>query len=94
MSWKDNMLERLVMSADLPGEIAPGQSLVELAGDRRVLIEKHRGVVAYGCKEICVKVQYGLLSVRGDDLMLARMTKEQLVITGRIDCVAIRRGRC
>ncbi len=93
MGWKDTMVERFVMGADLPGESMPGQTLVELAGDGRVLVENHCGVIAYGSSEICVKVRYGVLSVRGSGLKLARMTKEQLVIIGRIDCVSIHRGR-
>lgn len=93
MSWKDSMLERFMLGADLPGELPPGLPLVELIGERRVLIENHRGVIAYGCNEICVKVQYGLLTVKGCELMLAKMTKDQLVITGKIDCISVFRGR-
>ena len=32
----------------------PGVPIVELAGDRRVLIENHRGVTEYGMERICV----------------------------------------
>ena len=88
MKRKD-FLEQLVMGADLPGEPVPGAPLVEIAGDKRVLIENHKGVVGYGNTEICVKVKYGTLQVKGCGLMLARMTKQQLIITGRIDSVTL-----
>mgnify|MGYP002456976651 CR=1 FL=1 len=70
-----------------------GQPIVEIAGDRRVLIENHFGVKEYSREKIGVKVKYGLVCVCGCNLELIRMTKEQLIISGRIDAVTlIRRG--
>lgn len=71
--------------------VLPGQPVVELVGDRRVLIENHIGVTEYGTERICVKVKYGQLSVRGYGLELVRMTKAQLVITGNIGSITIDR---
>lgn len=70
----------------------PGQPILELAGDRRVLIENHFGVREYSRERITVKVRYGCVSVCGCGLQLMRMTKEQLVICGRIDGVTVLRG--
>lgn len=84
-------MARLAEEMDLPGEPVPGQPLVELAGDRRVLIECYCGVSQYSCEEICIKVSYGCIQVRGSCLELARMTGEQLVVTGRIDSITILR---
>ena len=67
----------------------PGLPLVEIAGDRRVLIEHHRGVVAYGPCEILVRVKYGQVRVTGSGLCLAKMSAEQLVICGRIGSVEL-----
>lgn len=92
MKQRARILERVVLGADLPGEHLPGVPLVELAGDRRVLIENHKGVTAYGRREICIRVNYGLLCICGTGLELAQMSRHQLVITGCIDTVSIRRG--
>lgn len=86
-----NWMQRLAEEMDLPGEPLPGQPLIELAGDRRLLIEHHRGVTQYSREEICIKVSYGHIRVRGECLELSRMTGEQLVISGRIDCVLLLR---
>lgn len=83
------IIERVVMGADLPGEAIPGQPLVEIAGEHRVLIENHRGVVGYGTTEICVSVKFGYLKICGSMLMLSRMTKQQIVISGNIDSVSL-----
>lgn len=76
-------------AADLPGEDPPGQPIIEVAGDKRVLIEHHKGVVAYGCEKICVKVKFGIVSILGHGLELTRMTRQQLVISGRIESVLL-----
>ena len=84
---RNDFWERL----DLPGESLPGQVLVEIAGDSRVLIEQHRGVREYSREKIGVKVRYGLVQVCGSGLELRCMTREQLVISGRIDSVTLKR---
>ena len=86
-----NWMQRLADGVDLSAEPLPGVPIVELAGERRVLIERHGGMTEYSRERICVKVSYGIISVCGCDLELTKMTKEQLVITGRIDCVQLHR---
>lgn len=90
---RTDVWERLSDHADLPGETAPGMPVVELAGDRRVLIEHHKGVTSYSAAEIGVRVSYGEVVVRGECLELTRMTKEQLIITGCIQGIALCRRR-
>lgn len=76
---------------DLPGESLPGQVVVEITGENRVLIEHHCGVREYSRERIGVKVKYGVLQVCGSCLELRCMTREQLVISGRIDCIVLKR---
>lgn len=85
MKHRGDRIRKLMMSRGMDDVPMPGVPLVELTGDRRVLIEHHRGVVAYGCDEIRVRMVYGLLCVSGSGLYLARMTRDQLVICGCID---------
>ena len=85
------LLDRLTEDADLAAQPLPGQPIVGIAGDRRVLIENHFGVKEYGTQRITVKVKYGCVCICGEHLELMRMTKEQLVICGRIDCVTVQR---
>lgn len=87
--WLQHLADRM----DLEGESLPGIPVVELAGDGRVLIERHQGVAEYSRERIGIKVCYGIVSVCGCKLELTRMTREQLVISGRIDCIQLHR-RC
>lgn len=72
---------------DLQLEPLPRIPLVEIYGQRRVLIENHQGIIAYGCNEILIKVRYGRICVSGECLKLVNMSRERLVITGRIFAV-------
>ena len=89
-----NWIQKLADNADLSAETLPGVPIVELAGERRVLIERHQGMTEYSRERICVKVSYGMVCIYGCGLELSCMTREQLIISGRIDCVQLqRRGR-
>ncbi len=92
MGKRKSFFEKLTLAADLPDEPIPRLPLVEIAGDRRVLIENHLGVVAYETDRICVRVTYGTVAVCGSNLELARMIRGQLVITGKIKNVELNGG--
>lgn len=83
--------QRLAQQQDLNAQPLPGVPIVELAGDRRVLIEEHHGVEAYSPQEIGIRVSFGRILVRGTGLELTRMTREQLVIHGRIEDILVER---
>ena len=85
-------MEKLLLGADLPGEIVPGQPLLELAGNTRALIEGHSGVLEYGPERIRVRVKFGNLCISGRELELARMSGDQLVILGQIEAVVLEGG--
>lgn len=86
-------MQRLADRADLQAEVMPGQSLVELFGEHRVLIEHHGGVIEYGREKIQIKMRYGSLCVCGSGLELMRMNAEQLIISGCIDTISLIRRR-
>lgn len=92
MKRKGDWMQRLAEGLDLPGEPIPGLPLVEIAGERRVLVENHRGVCQYGPDQICIRVKYGIISIRGRGLEIARMSREQLIVSGCIDCVTLNRS--
>ena len=81
------------LTQGLEGESLPGVTVAELAGDRRVLVEGHRGVTEYTPSRVTVKVGYGELSVCGCGLELRQMSKVHLVVCGRIDSIELRRKK-
>ena len=87
-------LQRLMDTVDLPEESLPRQTVVELLGDGRVLIEQHKWVVEYSPERIGVRVGFGVVSVTGEKLRLGLMTCEKLVILGKISSIELTRGKC
>lgn len=62
----------------------PGIPLVEICGQNRVLVENHRGIAGYEEQAIQINVKFGRITVCGENLKLRNMSKEKLVITGKI----------
>ena len=91
MHRESKLLDKLVWAADLPEESLPGQPIVEIVGQRRVLIENHKGVIEYSDCVVRVKMKYGAVCVTGGHLELSRMTKGQLIISGSIESVKLER---
>lgn len=86
-----DFFKNFVMNSELMEDGIPGQTIVELSGGCRVLIEGHRGVKAYSCDRIVVNAKNGVICVCGCDMEILRMTRERLVIQGRIDGINLLR---
>lgn len=86
-----NFIDNMMTQASMNAENFPGQPIVEIAGDRRVLIEYHRGVLAYSKERIQVGVRYGSLCICGCGLEMVHMSREKLIIYGKIDSVNLQR---
>ena len=92
---KFNWMRQVADHAELMDEVVPGQPVVELLGEGRVLIEGHRGVSAYSDQEIEVKTRLGVVRIYGCNLKLTNMSTYRLVISGSISCVYLagRKGK-
>lgn len=85
MKRSRKLLENMLDAVSLDTDLQPKIPVLELAGDRRVLIENHRSVIHYNLDKIIVQMDYGHVRISGCGLKLAKLGKEQLVITGRVD---------
>ena len=85
----NGFLDKLNQKTDM----VPGCPILEIAGQCRVLIENHQGIIAYSTSQIMVRVQFGTYTIHGTGLKVAKMSKDQLVIQGRVDVVQLSR-RC
>ena len=91
---KQHLLDRLMERADLSGEPINRVPLMELAGDRRILIENHCGITEYSEERIRIQVEYGQLCICGKGMVMAQVTGAQLVIRGCVDSIGIIRRNC
>ena len=65
--------------------------LVELTGDRRLLIENHRGILEYSQERISVQVKFGAISIVGNSLGLCYISEKQLIVVGEIHKLVLER---
>ena len=84
-------INRLAEAADLQTELLPNQSLIEIFGDCRLLIECHKGILRYSNEEIIVSLKRGLAVVSGEKLSVALMNRNRLVICGLIRSVELKK---
>ena len=85
----NGLTNRIAVKTDLQTELQPLQSLIEIYGKERVLIENHRGVCEYDKSKIVVLGKSGKIGVCGAGLRIALMTKCRLVIQGKIHDVCL-----
>ncbi len=88
-----SFFDKMASAVDLSTEPIPGKPLVEIVGDHSVLIENHCGVISYSTQCISVKTKQGCICVFGSGLVLKRMSREQLKISGSIQNVELRGRR-
>lgn len=84
-----NWADKIGAATDLQDECVPGLPIIEIAGDRRVLIENHCGVIEYGKQRIVVQIKGNYISVTGENLELTKMTPQQLIISGSVHSVEL-----
>lgn len=84
-------LDKFAEEVEDSSEAFPIKSIIEVAEDRRVLIENHCGIIAYSREKITVKVKIGCIHICGCGLEIVKMTKEQVVIFGQIQQVMLQR---
>ena len=90
---RKSIWRNLLDSGGLEDECIPGQSVVELLGENRVLIENHRRIMEYELERICIGVSYGVVSILGRNLRLRHVTNRKLLVTGRIEPLELQRRR-
>ena len=83
---------KVMRGFDLNTEPLPGETLLEVVGTQRVLIENHCGLLEYGDTQMCIKVKNGSIRICGRNLSLALMSRERLIICGCIDTIQLLRG--
>ena len=81
---KERLLERTAEALELPGDLVAGLPRIELTGDRELRMENHRGILAYGSREIQISGGRLVVKVRGENLELRAMNAGELLITGAL----------
>lgn len=76
--------ELLADRCELPSDALSGTVKLTVSGRRRLLIENHHGIITYEDSIISVACGNMNVTVRGDELSLYAMDREDMLIKGRI----------
>jgi len=72
---------------EIPADALPGTALLTLTGNRRLHIDRHRGILEYGREFISINCGSIIISVYGVSLELAAMNAAEVLIIGDIQRV-------
>ena len=81
---REGLLERTAQLFDLPADVVAGLPRLELVGTGELRMERHKGILAYGDREIHISGGAYVVKVAGEQLELRAMTGMELLITGQI----------
>jgi len=90
MRWRrisDQLKHKAVAALELPGEAALNLPKIIITGRVQVLVENHRGIVAYDQESVRLLVETGEVAVSGQDLVLRAILPDEVVIEGEISGV-------
>jgi sporulation protein YqfC len=74
------------MQMNLPSE-AFGASLIEITGQRQILICGQKGIRSYSQTEITVELSDCAVQLQGQDMGIVTMTGGELLVRGGLDAV-------
>ena len=81
---RGGVLSEMAELFDLPADVVAGLPRVELAGNRQLYLEHHRGLLSYSNERIDANTSGGVLRVHGENLTLLAMTGDVLRVGGTI----------
>jgi sporulation protein YqfC len=69
---------------DLPAQLLPGFSHIELFQNRQAVVEGVKGVLGYSENQVQLSISAMVLTFKGAELSIRSYQMEQLVLTGNI----------
>jgi len=82
--FRMNHFQTLAGLLDIPQDIILDLPRVTLLGNKKLILENHKGIIEYSPSLIRVKLNQGELGVGGSDLVLGNLQNEQMLIKGTI----------
>lgn len=84
MKKKVKKLEEIL---EIPVELSTDTTKVTVVGFERLLIENYRGILEYQDYFVRVNTHKGTININGFNLNLEEMTKDDLLVTGKIESI-------
>lgn len=72
-----------------PQEVVSDVPRVTATGNETVLVEQHKGLMAYQPEEVVFRTASGLLTIRGSGLRFKHYTAGEALVTGCIEGISM-----
>lgn len=82
------LMRRMLRSLELPEDVDLSVPRCTLVGRRDLLVENHKGILAYCAESVRLMSAEGDVVITGDALILTEFSRERALVSGRIDAVA------
>ncbi|MCB6366224.1 YabP/YqfC family sporulation protein [Intestinibacillus massiliensis] len=77
-------LMRQAQASFLAEDFGAGVPRIEILGDKRVLVENHKGILEYGDTLMRINCGHMVVKIVGDGLELRALSLSELAVTGKI----------
>ncbi|MGE5591972.1 MAG: sporulation protein YqfC [Bacillota bacterium] len=79
-----HLKRRLTDLFDLPQDVTLDLPRILLVGGLQVIVENHRGLIAYTPSRVAVGVTRGQVAIEGEELEIGIINPEEIMVLGRI----------
>jgi sporulation protein YqfC len=70
---------------DLPPDVTLDLPRLILIGNRRIVIENHRGLIHFSDEQLKLAINNGVLELLGNELIIRTISSDEISIEGRIN---------
>ncbi|MDD2958279.1 MAG: YabP/YqfC family sporulation protein [Lachnospiraceae bacterium] len=81
-------MEKLTSDAMIPKDTLPGNTCVSLTGQKEVIIENYKGILEYTSEKLIIMTSRCKIEISGKHLEICYYAKEEMKVTGLIQCVS------
>lgn len=74
---------------ELPPDVVLDLPRLTVIGNRRVVVQNHRGIIAYTPHQVRVGATGGEVEITGVELQLEAIRSEELIVKGRIGQISL-----
>jgi len=78
------------MALELPKDVMLDLPCISVVGDEELVISNHKGIAGYTREQTRVKTSIGEVVILGKKLVLKEISKENIVIVGKIEEIGFR----
>lgn len=83
----DNVKENISEILELPKDIILDLPRINIIGNLEIGIENHKGIIEYSEEMIRVRFKGGAIRILGQSLLIKTITKEAIIICGKINSI-------